>query len=156
MTTLRTIFIVLSVLLVFFAGALFTRSIDPFIGFPGGGLSGVATEKPDQWGPEAQAYTVQVETRPADPYSVNLWGVAIGPDYYVATSEVGTEWSRNLDADPNVRLKISDAVYALQAVKVSKANERKRVSDAYLQKYDTDLAENIGAAGLIYRFDPPM
>jgi len=146
----RILGVVLGILVA--AGALLsTRSFEPFIGFPGGALSGTEQPKPADWSGTAEVSTVQIETRPSDPYSVNIWGVGVGPDFYIATSPEGTAWSQHLDSDPGVRLRVGDVIHPLKAVPVTDEAERKRVYDSYIQKYEyDDIADT---AGLIYRLD---
>jgi len=136
-----------------FAASLLTRTFEPLIGFPGGALSGTERTKPTDWSAVADLGTIQLETRPDDPYSVNLWGVGIGADFYVATRPEGTTWTENILADARVRLRVGADVFPLVAVRVNDAAERKRVSEAYVVKYDANLDENIGDEGLIYRLD---
>lgn len=150
---LRNTLIVAVFALALSIGLLSIRMFEPFIGFPGGALSGTEQQKPQDWSAADGLVTIQLETRPDDPYSVNLWGVGIGPDFYVATRPDGTTWSENIDANDNVRLRVADNVFSLKAISVSDPEERKRVSEAYIAKYDADLEENIGADGLIYRLD---
>ena len=80
--------------------ALLASCSEPVMLLPGGHLSGTVTAVPESW-PEVPE-TVQLETRPADPYSVNIWALAIGRHLYVATSAEGTEWSAFIQADPRV------------------------------------------------------
>ena len=52
---------------------LFVSAACNYIPFSAGGLNGKVVETPDDWTRVAQAEIVQLETQPADPYSVNLW-----------------------------------------------------------------------------------
>ena len=148
---LKRVLIALALIVLVGGAALSTRSFEPFIGFPGAELSGTERAKPSDWSNTADVGTVQLETRPGDPYSINIWGVGIGPDFYVATSPEGTAWSREIEADPDVRLRVGDGLYALKAVEIRDEAERKRVFGAYLEKYDYDDIAN--TAGRIYRLD---
>lgn len=150
---LRNIIAAVVVVIAVFAVLVSQRTFEPVIGFPGGRLSGTEQQKPQDWSVATDIGTIQLETRPDDPYSVNLWGVGIGPDFYVATRPEGTGWSENIIADPRVRLRIGNDVFSLVATGVGDSAERKRVSDAYVAKYDANLEENIGDEGLIYRLD---
>ena len=155
LTKLFTItFSAFSLALIAFSILVFTRSTSPFIGFAGGALEGQAREAPADWAWTTPIATVQLETSQAgDPYSVNLWGVGLGPNFYVGTRPEGTVWSANLDADPNVRLLIGPDLYALRAVKVDEDAEFQNVVSAYAEKYDTERAEMASTLGIIYRLD---
>ena len=115
--------------------------------FAGGELSGASAEPPAAWG--AVPDTVQLEVRPAEPYSVNVWAVAIGRHLYVATGPEGSAWSSRLQREDGVRVRIAGAVYALRASVVEDAAERQRVVAAYLGKYGA--ADGEEAAGLVRR-----
>ena len=49
---------------------------EPFFLLPGGALDGAPAPVPDDWSATDDVKTVQLETRPADPYSVNKIGRA--------------------------------------------------------------------------------
>ena len=149
----RYIIAVVVVAIAGFAVLVSQRTFEPLIGFPGGRLSGVDRQKPDDWSAAADIGTIQLETRPDDPYSVNLWGVGIGSDFYVATRAEGTAWTENINADPRVRLRVGAHIVSLSAILVSDAAERGRVYEAYADKYDANLDANIGDEGLIFRLD---
>jgi hypothetical protein len=134
-------------------GSVILLVSDPLIGFPGGRLAGPDGERPADWRSAAAVSTVQLETRPENPYSVNVWGVGIGSDFYVATRADGTTWSRNMDADPNVRLRLGESIYALSAARIDDADERERVLAAYVRKYEADPDDMAANAGLIYRLE---
>ena len=149
----RSLIVIITVAVVGIAATLASRSLEPFIGFPGGALSGSEQSHPAEWSAATDVGTLQLETRPEDPYSVNVWGVGIAEDIYVATRAEGTGWSNNVDTNPNVRLRIGQTIYPLRAVTVSDAAERDRVLDAYVEKYDVARADMVDNAGLIYRLD---
>jgi hypothetical protein len=126
---------------------------DPILTLPGGALEGTPTSAPDDWSALAAVDTVQVEFRPDDPYSHNIWAIGIDRDAYIATSADGTRWTPFLAADPRVRLRIDGALYDLTAVAVTDAAERARVAATYLEKYDLDADDNWVEGALIYRLD---
>ena len=127
---------------------------EPIGPFAGGALSGQSTAVPAVW--DAVPDAVQLEVRPADPYSVNIWAVGIGPALYVAGDPEGKNWISYIRADGNVRVRLGDAVYSLAAVEVDEAEERARVLDAYVAKYEEDPADGLSfvADGGIFRLQP--
>jgi len=128
---------------------------EPFIVFSGKALSGEEREPPADWSELAAIETLQIETRPDDPYSVNLWAVGIGPDLYVGTGPEGTRWSRHVQADPRVRFRVEDVVYALVAQPVLEPEERRRVAAAYVDKYELDSDGDWVTDALVFRLDRP-
>ena len=82
---------------------------------------------------------IQLEARPRQPYSVNLWSVALGRNLYIATGREDSAWRDHLDVDNNVR--VDGQVYELQAVAVDDHEERQRVVDAYMRKYADEEAQ---------------
>jgi hypothetical protein len=135
--------------------ALLTACGDPIMTLPGGELSGSVASPPADWSGVAGVKTIQVEFRPSDPYSHNIWGVGIGRDLYIATSGDGTRWTPFVAADPHVRARIDGQLYELLAAPVTDTDERARVAAAYVTKYDVDPDDNWVAEGLIYRLDRP-
>lgn len=128
---------------------------EPFIVFAGGKLSGNVETPPDDWSPLASEETFQLETRPDDPYSVNIWAVGIGHDVYIGTGPDGTRWSKYIQQDPRVTLRVGDTLYPLVAHSVTDPEERRRVSRAYAEKYDMDKDENWVRHALVFRLDRP-
>ncbi len=126
---------------------------DPFIVLPGGALAGEVADPPADWSEHKDVDEVQLETQPEDPYSVNLWVAAIGPDIYVATGEDGTNWTENIDRQRDVRLRIGTTVFELEARAVTDQAERASVAAEYVRKYDVDVDDNWVQAGKIYRLD---
>ena len=52
----------------------------------GGKLEGAQQPWPDNWQFTENTENVLLETNPTDPYSVTLWGVAIGETFYVVAA----------------------------------------------------------------------
>lgn len=139
-------------ILAFAAGALMLAGCaDPIGPFAGGALSGQNTPPPAAW--DGVPDDVQLEVRPADPYSVNVWAVGIGPALYVAGEVEGKNWISYIRANGDVRVRMDDAVYSLAAVEVDDADERRRVVEAYVDKYQEDPADGLSfvADGAVFR-----
>lgn len=118
---------------------------NPFLLSSGGALEGKTVAVPDDWSFTDAVDTIQFETRPADPYSVNLWVIALGEHLYVHAGANRSTWVENIDADPNVRLRVNDSIYELAATRVEGQEEFDRFSDAYEKKYGRrPRNENIG------------
>ena len=134
--------------------ALFGCS-EPLGPLAGGELSGRLSPIPATW--QDVPDTVQIETRPANPYSVNLWIVHAGTALYITGDLEGKRWIGHVRADRNVRLRIDDAIYALIAVEVDADDERRQVTDAFAAKYgdDNDDGADFMANDAIFRLQPP-
>ena len=126
---------------------------EPFITIPGGKLAGQILDPPVVWSEVPD--TIQMEMRPADPYSINIWSVGVDTDLYVATSADGTIWTGFLEADNSVRVRLQDVIYTLKASEVRNTEERGRVADAYAQKYEVDPGDGWVIQGMIIRLDRP-
>ena len=87
----------------------------PFLLASGGSLEGPTAETPSDWSFSDDVSTVQLETLPSAPYSVNIWAVGLEGHMYVHSGTNRAQWIENMDADPNVRMQIGDAIYALRA-----------------------------------------
>ena len=121
----------------------------PFLLLPGGALDGTPAEAPADWGFFDEVGTVQLETRPDDPYSVNIWAIGLGPSVYVHSGKKLSTWAANLEADPAVRLRIEGRLYALDAERVTEQPEFDRFADAYETKYGRrPRNEDVGVAHL--------
>jgi len=91
---------------------------------------------------------VQVETRGAEPHSVNTWCAALDGKLYVPTSMIRgpknpaeREWVRNVQRDPAVRLRVGDTLYDLVAVRVTDPAELEAARARLEAKYALDPAE---------------
>ncbi len=109
----------------------------PFAIFPGGALSGeVVVETPADWS-HVETGAFALETRPSDPYSVNVNVISRGGSLYIDPAPE-RRWAENIAADPRVRLRVDGRVHPLTATRV------------------TDEAELAGfdAGRTVYRLDP--
>lgn len=102
---------------------------------PGGGLKGTATAVPSDWAEVEVPDVVQFETKPADPYSVKIWAVPLGPNIYIHGGDNRARWVDHIEADPSVRLLVSDRLYDMTAVRVTDAVEFAAFSVAYATRY---------------------
>ena len=107
----------------------------PFLLLPGGALEGPTVETPTNWAFTDAVSTVQVETRPEDPYSINIWAVALDDSLYLHAGANRAAWVENLEVDPRVRVAIEGSIYELTAVRVEGKDEFARFADVYEAKY---------------------
>jgi len=108
---------------------------DPLLLLPGGALEGSTVATPKSWSFTDEVSTVQLETLPADPYTVNIWVIAMDQNLYVHAGAHRSTWVENIEADPNVRVRVNDSIYELEASRVEDQQEFDRFSDAYDRKY---------------------
>ena len=109
----------------------------PFVVFPGGELLGEVKPHPHDWLFSNAFETVQLETRPEDPYSVNIWCVTVGNRFLIASGEgMESTWAEHIAANPNVRLRIGDDIFELRAVRTDSEHDRRRFKAGARIKYD--------------------
>jgi hypothetical protein len=126
----------------------------PCVLLPGGALEGANRATPGNWAFTDEVKTVQLETRPADPYSVNLWVVALDDGLYIHAGASRSTWVEHIETDPAVRLRVDEAIYELRASRVASQEEFDRFSDAYERKYGRrPRNENVDEAYL-FRLGP--
>ena len=114
--------------------ALLAACSEPFSKFAGGELSGATASPPAHWSDVPDV--VQLEVRPAEPYSVNVWCVVVDDDLYIATSSEDSEWIGPIRSNGEVRVRMGETLYPLRAVELGDAPAlRARVRDAYIAKY---------------------
>lgn len=122
-------------------GLLLTTACGPLVMIPGGRLEGTPTPVPDDWSFTDAVDDVQLETNPEDPYSVNVWGVAVGSDFYIAAGDRESQWAQNIRANPLVRLKVEDALYELRAVSTTDEARLEAFLAGAKEKYDFEPDE---------------
>ena len=109
----------------------------PFLIIPGGALSGeVVTQPVEDWSFVDSAF-VDLETRPDEPYSVELNYFVKDGELFIDPAE-GREWFVYLRENPLVRVRFDGKVYPLRAVLVGEPGE--------LDGFDADR--------FVYRLDP--
>jgi hypothetical protein len=101
--------------------------------FPGGALAGRVAPVPASPDFARDAGTVQLETNPGEPYSVNLACTVVGEHLYVNAGGTRTQWVENLEADPRVRLRVDGVIYELRAERVTDAAEMDAFAEAWLR-----------------------
>jgi hypothetical protein len=126
---------------------------EPFIVMAGGELAGEVADPPVDWSGYKDEEIIQLETRPEDPYSVNIWMIARGPDLYVATGDDPTRWTRNIDENPDVRVRIQGMIYELEASRVEDVEEKTAIGGEYVAKYNVDDDDNWVQEGQLFRLD---
>jgi len=127
---------------------------EPMGPVPGTGLSGTLESPPDNWESLDKWEVVQLETRAADKsYSVNVWGIGLGKQYYVASAK-GTEsrWAKRITRNNQVRLRIAKSLFELSATIVTDQAERDRVSQAFNEKYEMDSTDDFPDV-VLYRLE---
>lgn len=109
----------------------------PRLGIPGGELSGeVVTEPVDDWSFVDDLF-VDLETRPDDPYSVELNYIVMDGRLYIDPAE-GRAWLEYIRADPDVRVRFDGRVYPMKAVLVGRPGELEGFDpDRYIYRLDS-------------------
>lgn len=95
----------------------------PFIFAAGGALGGEVAEVPDRWQFDEDSAVAQLETRPEDPYSVNFTYVQLDGRFYVYAGDTRTNWVKNIEQNPLVRVRVQDKIYPARAVRVARGEE---------------------------------
>jgi hypothetical protein len=137
---------------------------DPLGPMSGGRLDGRSSpSRPTDWSFTDAYDTIQLEVRPAKPYSVNVWCVTTGGGLYVAAGETAESsvWARALFEDPHARLRIDGVLYDVIATRVVGEEEIMRYVDALTKKYpisDATLSnfesrDDVPAGAVLFRMD---
>jgi hypothetical protein len=121
---------------------------------PGGGLKGPTVATPEDWSFTDDVDTVQLETRPADPYSVNIWVIALDDALYVHAGANRATWVEAMEHDPNVRLRVNESIYELTASRVETQEVFDRFSDAYEAKYGRRPRNESVVEAYLFRLEP--
>lgn len=146
----------LSMLLVASVALLVTAGCNgPFGLFSGGALSGASAKPASQWSDLDDYGTAQLETRPEDPYSVNIAYTRVDGRLYVNAGDTETNWVENISANPDVRLRIDGKLYDLRAVRVTEQQEIDAFAEAWTNQsmFRRDPTELEGEVW-IYRMVP--
>lgn len=84
----------------------------------GEALSGTVTDPPAVWQFEESSALAQLETRPQDPYSINIVYVQIRGKLYIYAGDTRTNWVQHIEQTPLIRLRVDEVIYPLCAVRV--------------------------------------
>lgn len=103
----------------------------PLAVFPGGALTGPVRPAPPGFGFARDAGTVQLETRPEEPYSVNIACAVVGNQLYVSAGDNRSRWVEHMAANPLVRLRIDGEVYELRAKRVTDDAEMRAFAEEW-------------------------
>tara|TARA_R110002110_G_scaffold405258_1_gene624289 strand:- start:44 stop:451 length:408 start_codon:yes stop_codon:yes gene_type:complete len=103
--------------------------------FSSGALEGTVTPVPETWADIVDADVIQIETQPADPYSVNLWITVMGNVPYIHAGANRATWVEHLEENPQLLLGHEGALYELEAERVTSSAELDRLSEVYKAKY---------------------
>jgi hypothetical protein len=90
----------------------------PFALLPGGKLDGQVAPVPSDWAFAEDYGTVQLETRPEAPYSVNIAYTVMEGRLYINAGNTETQWVKYIEVSPLVRLRIDGVLYELRAKRV--------------------------------------
>ncbi|MBY0400093.1 DUF2255 family protein [Myxococcota bacterium] len=123
----------------------------PTLLMPGGELSGPVEAVPADWGFSDEISTIQLETRPSEPYSVNIWAVGMGDRLYVHAGANRSRWVEHLIADPSARVRVGGKLYLVTAVRVVEPSEFAAFADAYKKKYGVRPRNENVAEVYLYR-----
>ena len=125
----------------------------PLVMVPGGALSGSVRPVPSDWSFSDAIETIQLETRPSDPYSVNLWGIGIGENFYLAAGSSESRWASYISDDPRVRLRLGDDLYELQATRTKDPAELDAFLAALKRKYDHEPEADEREEATLFRLE---
>jgi hypothetical protein len=126
---------------------------DPVFMLPGGKLDGELSAIPNTWAAVDDLKTIQLETHPLDPYSVNVWAIAMGTIVYVHAGASRSTWVENMEIYPNVRIRVGGKLFDLTATRVTSPDEFKDFSDTYEKKYGSRPRNEDVAQAYLFRLE---
>ena len=123
-------------LIISFAVTTLTACGGPFLIFPGGELQGeLVNEQVTDWSFVTDPF-MDLETRPEEPYSVELNYIVKDGRLYIDPAE-GRRWLGYLRAEPRVRVRFGGKIYPLTAVLVGSPGELEGFSeDRFIYRLD--------------------
>jgi len=127
----------------------------PLLLLPGGRLDGNVMPAPSDWVFAGEYGTVQLETRPEAPYSVNVAFTVIDGQLYINAGNTETQWVKNIAESSLVRLRMDGVLYDLRAERVTDSAEVAAFGEAWtsqsvFRRDPTELEEV-----WLYRLAPP-
>jgi hypothetical protein len=129
----------LSPLPIWVASAMLLSSCGAPLGpIPGGKLQGNIEPWPKDWSHAEGVENILLETNPADPYSVTIWGLGIEKTFFVGASKRSNRWAKNLETNPRAIIDVDGTLYNAVAVRVTDAGINNAVAEKFVAKYDLD------------------
>lgn len=95
----------------------------PTVFMSGGELSGTVVATPEKWQLAKDSDLAQLETRPEDPYSINLVYIQMNERMYIYAGDTRTNWVQHIEQNPLVRLRIEEEIYPARAVRITDPDE---------------------------------
>ena len=133
---------------------------------PGGELDGEpSSSAPVDWSFSQAHETIQLEVRPNDPYSVNVWCVTTRGKLYVGAGEGESSfWARALLEEPEARLRIGTTLYDVIDTRMMDTAEIEAFLDALAEKYEISDAQlsdfqtpsDERPSAVLFRLDSPL
>lgn len=122
-------------LLVLVLAALFGGA-GPLAFLPGGVLWGERRTPPADWSFTDAVREVQLQTHVGPlPWSVTTWVLSSQGELFIGASECDRVWTRQVRADPRIRLRVQGVVYEMQARAENDRGVGARLAPVLLQKY---------------------
>ena len=103
-----------------------------------GKLQGNIEPWPKDWSHAEGVENILLETNPADPYSVTIWGLGVEKTFFVGASKRSNQWAKNLETDPRAIIDVDGTLYKAVAVRVTDAGINNAVAEKFMAKYDLD------------------
>lgn len=162
--SVRAVFFSVTAILFSVTAVFVFAGCGPLGPIPGGALSGeVGGAHVADWSFATDVETAQLETRPADPHSVNTWFAFVDSQLYVPTSMIlgsknpeGRSWVSHVGSDDRVRIRLGKSVFERVARRVADDSEEYRVARLALEaRYEIAPADRDPERVIwIYRLDP--
>jgi hypothetical protein len=113
---------------------------------PGGKLAGSVRPPPADWATAGEYGFAELETRPEEPYSVNIAYTVLDGQLYANAGDTETQWVINIADDPRVVIRMDDVLYPLTAERVTDVAEIARFGkvwtrQGYFHRDPADLGE---------------
>ena len=144
----------ISVRTVILGGIAILAGCGPLGPVPGDAIDGQSIPAPQSWASINAVDIITVETNPAEPYSVNIWGVDVDPFLYIGASDPDSTWAQNMEQDERVRVRIGNAIYDLKAVRIDDPATQEVVRQAFIRKYEMDPDEVAFEGAALFRLEP--
>jgi hypothetical protein len=95
----------------------------PLVFMSGGELSGTVADPPPIWQLDEASGIAQLETRPEDPYSINLAYVQSDGRLYIYAGNTRTNWVGHIEQNPQIRIRVGETIYPVHALRVDDNEE---------------------------------